>query len=152
MTAIQYITTVMCHSQSGSNVIRLYTQGLPVLRHCCWSLFSSPTSLHALPQDSTQRTCPHSPASNWLRRGYHHGNSKWEELHPTAKNRGHCSPRNQPSYPRTNCVWNLHYTSEPLIISVLDTCTHYSCYLLCVYVHTIQCRRLVITCTMVCVL
>ena len=67
-----------------------------------------------LPQRPTQRTCPHPSASNWPRRDYHHGNNKWEELHPTAKNRGHCSPRNKPSYPRTNCVWNLHYTSEPL--------------------------------------
>ena len=32
MTAIQYITTVMCHSQSGSIVIRLYTQGFASLK------------------------------------------------------------------------------------------------------------------------
>ena len=130
MTAIQYITTVMCHNQSGSIVIRLYTQGLPVLRHCCWSLFSSPTSfenMHALSQGSTQRTSLCSPASNWPRRDYHHGNSKWEELHPTDEDRGHCSPRNKPSYPRTNCVWNPHYTSEPLnniSIGYLHTHTH----------------------------
>ena len=67
-----------------------------------------------LPQGSTQRTSSPFRASNWSRRDYHHGNSKWEELYPTDKDRGHCSPRNKPSNPRTNCVWNPHYTSEPL--------------------------------------
>ena len=68
-----------------------------------------------LPQGSTQRTSSPSCASNWPRRDYHHGNSKWEELHHTDKDSEHSYPGNKPQgYPRTNCVWNPHYTSEPL--------------------------------------
>ena len=76
----------------------------------------------SLLQGSTQRTSLCSPASNWPRRDYHHGNSKGEELHSTDQDRGHCCPGNKPSNTRTTCGRNPHYTSEP--ISVLDTCTH----------------------------
>ena len=66
---------------------------------------------YSLSQDSTQRTPPRPSTSNWPTRDYHHGNSKWEELHSTDKHRGHCCPGNKPSYPRTTCACKLKYTS-----------------------------------------
>ena len=121
----------------------MYTQGFPVLSTAACSALQLPfKNLHAFSQRSTQRTCPHSPASNSPRKDCHHGNSKWKELHTTDKDRGHCSPRNKSSYPRTTCGRNAHYISE-------DTCTHLLLLILIVCtVHTMQCRRLVITCTM----
>ena len=66
----------------------------------------------ALSQSSTQKNLAHTPASNWPRRDYHHGNRTWEELHPTDKDRGHYCPGNKPCYPGRTCVWKLMYSTE----------------------------------------
>ena len=102
----------------------------------CFSIHWYMETHHSLSQCSTQRASPHSPASHWPRRNYHHGNSKWEELHSADKHRGHCCPGNKPSYPRTTCACKLKYTSGALkdfsfmfiIVSTLNVCVCFALY------------------------
>ena len=86
-----------------------------------------------LPQGSTQRTSSLSHTSNWPRRDYHHGNSKWEELHHTDKDSEHSYPGNKPSYPRTTCGWNYQYTSELVTNYQHWTLAHTHIYAHCSY-------------------
>ena len=87
----------------------------------------------------------HSPASNWPRRDYHHGNRKWEELYQTDKDREHCSPGNQPSNTRRTCVGKFQHPTEALISRHLHTTTAATC---CVYMYILCSRELVTTSTM----
>ena len=79
---------------------------------------------------STHRSLVHPSASNWCRGDHHHGNSKWECFYAADEDRkwGHSCPGNQPSYPRTNCVWELQYTIEAVTDTWLHS-HHYHCTL-----------------------
>ena len=77
------------------------------------------------PQGLTQRSPPCSPASNWPRRDYHHGHSKWEELNQTDKNRGCCCPRDNPAIPGDLVLGNWSIPLKRSCHSILRQYTTY---------------------------
>ena len=145
MTAIQYITTVMCHSQSGSIVIRLYTQGFASLKALLLKLAQLSNFL--------LKICMH----------FHRAQHREHVLTPlqatdsegtitmvTASGRSFTRQikTEDTAVQETNPATPGELVVGTLTISVKTLAhTYYCWYLLCVHVHII-CRRFAITCTM----